>query len=65
MYSLLRSVPLRRILLRELPAWGISLTLAELYYKFGSFILECGAFLATWWLLSFLADKINFPRTRD
>jgi hypothetical protein len=29
-----------------------SLLLAEAFYKFHSFTLECLAFLSTWWLLS-------------
>ena len=28
------------------------LIIAEMFYKFGSFGLECLAFLATWWLVS-------------
>jgi hypothetical protein len=28
-----------------------SLLVAELWYKFGSFLLECAAFLATWFVL--------------
>ena len=43
---------------RELPALGIALLIAELFYKFHSFILECAAFLATWYCLSWLIDRV-------
>jgi hypothetical protein len=51
MYSLIRSMTLRQGLTQELPALAASLLLAELFYKFHSFTLECGAFLATWFVL--------------
>lgn len=52
MYSLLKQVPRRELLLEHAPSAGGSLLVAELFYKFGSFTLEALAFLATW----FLAD---------
>jgi hypothetical protein len=60
MHSLLLGSGLTRRLRHEIPAGLSALTLAELFYKFHSFTLECLAFLATWyaigWLLSaFLA----------
>jgi hypothetical protein len=30
---------------------AIAFGIAETFYKFHSFTLECGAFLATWWVL--------------
>lgn len=50
MYTLIRSRPLRRLLLEQAPALGTSLIVAELFYKFHSFTLECIAFLATWYV---------------
>ena len=47
----MRSVPLRQLLSRQAPALLISLAAAELFYKFGSFTLECLGFLATWFVL--------------
>lgn len=35
----------------EIPAMIGSFVLAETFYKFHSFSLECGAFLATWLVL--------------
>jgi hypothetical protein len=52
MYSLLIGQDASQRLARETPALGASLILAELFYKFGSFSLECLAFLGTWFVLS-------------
>ena len=51
MFELIRSVPLRQLLSRQAPALAGSLVIAELFYKFGSFTLECLGFLATWFVL--------------
>ena len=49
MYTLIRLIPLRRVLLEQVPCLGASLFIAELFYKFHSFTLECIAFLGTWY----------------
>ena len=51
MFELLRSSTLRQLLARQAPALVISLVVAELFYKFGSFTLECLGFLVTWFVL--------------
>lgn len=51
MYSLLRRIPRRDLILQQMPALGSSLLVAELFYKFGSFSLEAIAFLGTWFVL--------------
>ena len=51
MYTLLRTVPLRSLLVAQAPALGGSLLIAERFYRFHSFTLECLAFLATWFVL--------------
>ncbi len=48
MYTLVRTLPLRALLLEQAPALGGAFVVAELFYKFHSFTLECLAFLATW-----------------
>ena len=48
MYTLIRSNPWRKNLTEQLPALAVAFLLAERFYKFHSFTLECGAFLATW-----------------
>lgn len=59
MYSLLKSLGAKRFLINEMPALSLSLLISELAYKFGSFLLECGAFLATWYLLSMVTDRLK------
>jgi hypothetical protein len=50
MYTLVNKLRINMFLLTEMPSLGISWIIAELLYKFGSFIMEQGAFLATWHL---------------
>ena len=54
MYQLFRFLSTQQLVLRQLPAFCISFVLAALFYKFGSFALECIAFLATWAVLDYL-----------
>lgn len=54
MYTLIKMMPIRQFLLEQLPAIGVSFIIAEHFYKFHSFTLECIAFLATW----FVADGL-------
>jgi hypothetical protein len=61
MYSLLRVLSPGRLLVGQLPALGVSMTIAELFYKFHSFTLECVAFLATWFVLDAVLCAL-FPR---
>jgi hypothetical protein len=51
MYSLIRLLPPRHLLLEQAPTLLGAFLIAELFYKFGSFALECLAFLATWFVL--------------
>ena len=64
MYTFLQILPTRRILLEQAPAIAIAWLLAELFYKFHSFTLECAAFLATWFVIDlviqfFVSDTRN------
>ena len=54
MYTLIRSIPIRSLVVQQAPALGVSLLIAELFYKFHSYALETMAFLVTW----FVADGI-------
>jgi hypothetical protein len=51
MYTLMRLLPWRQLLARQLPSLGIALLIAERFYQFHSFTLECLAFLTTWSLI--------------
>jgi hypothetical protein len=58
MFRLIRSVTLRQCLTEQLPALVGAACLAELFYKFHSFLLECGAFLVTWLVLDALIQGV-------
>lgn len=64
MFTLVRSLPLRQLLLAQAPILALSLVIAELFYKFGSFTLECIAFLATWYFLDLAANFLTNARRR-
>jgi hypothetical protein len=59
MYTLFRSVPLRELLLTQAPALLVSFVIAELFYKFHSFTLECLAFLATWFVIDVALTRVR------
>lgn len=59
MYTFIRSIPVSRLLIEQLPAAGGALIVAEAFYKFHSFTLECTAFLATWFGFDFLISTIR------
>lgn len=63
MLTLLKQLRSQKTLIAELPAMAIAWLLAEFFYKFHSFSLECAAFLATWLILSaavsFVADSVR------
>lgn len=54
MYELIRRLTVRQLTLEQLPLLVISLGIAEMFYKFHSFLLETGAFLLTWFALGAL-----------
>jgi hypothetical protein len=59
MYTLFRSVSLRNFLSLQAPTLFVSFVIAELFYKFHSFTLECLAFLATWFVLDAVATTLR------
>ena len=65
MYSLFIGQDGSKRLARETPAFAVSMILAELFYKFGSFSLECVAFLGTWYVLSALIYTLFPARAAD
>jgi hypothetical protein len=62
MFSLLSDTAMRTRLWTELPALLAALTVAELFYKFHSFLLETAAFLATWHVLGLGMDWLRRRR---
>jgi hypothetical protein len=63
MHSLLRRFGLREAAQTEAPSLLVSLLIAELFYKFHSFLLETGAFLVTWYALGWLHTKLRHARS--
>jgi hypothetical protein len=59
MYTLFRSLTGRRIFIEQLGVLVASLVIAELFYKFHSFTLECVTFLATWYVLDLVMNRVN------
>lgn len=51
MYSLIQVLPLKRLWQEQAPSILMAGIIAELFYKFHSFSLECIAFLATWFII--------------
>ena len=58
MYSYVKQAGVPTVLAQEAPAFLISFVIAELFYKFHSFTLECAAFLITWYALSWVQSLI-------
>ncbi len=57
MYRAIQKQGLKSFLSQEAPFALIALFIAELFYKFHSFLFECIAFLATWYALSYVANQ--------
>lgn len=58
MIAEIRSHSVTQILLRDLPPMAISLAVAELFFKLGSFTAECLAFLALWYALDLVGRRL-------
>ena len=59
MYSLLRSQSFKGLIATQLPSFGLAFLIAELFYKFKSFALECLAFLVTWYVLDWAWSRLR------
>lgn len=51
MYQLIQMLTLSDLFKRQIPLFITSFLIAEVFYKFHSFTLECAAFLVTWFVL--------------
>ena len=63
MFSLVKDLGVQVALKQEAVPFIIAFLIAEFLFKFKSFTLECLAFLATWFVLSYLQSLV-FPRTQ-
>jgi hypothetical protein len=57
MYQLLQGRSIRSLSIDALPPLALAFILAELFYKWHSFTLECAGFLATWFVIDFAWTK--------
>jgi hypothetical protein len=62
MFTLLSRTSTRELLRQQLPSLVVALAIAEFFYKFHSFLLECIAFLATWFVIDFCTSRIFRPQ---
>lgn len=67
MYELIRRLTLKQLTQEQLPLLVVALGIAELFYKFHSFLLEAGALLLTWLALGALHSAIKplFTRRKE
>ncbi len=65
MYSLIHKLGLFQFLKREALPFILSLTITELLYKFGSFILEGAAFLMTWYILGGIINYLFITKQKN
>jgi hypothetical protein len=52
-------LPARSILLEQVPAMIPAWFVAETFYKFHSFTLECAGFLATWFVFDVVVQGVK------
>ena len=64
MFSLIKDLGLLVAAKQEAVPFLIAFGIAEFFFKFHSFALECLAFLATWFVLSFVQSLV-FPHTKQ
>jgi hypothetical protein len=58
MYQLLRGRSPKDIFVDALPPLVIAFVIAELFFKWKSFTLECVGFLVTWFVLDWVWSKV-------
>jgi hypothetical protein len=61
MYQLIHSLTASELFKRQVPVFLVAFLVAEFFYKFHSFTLECIAFLVTWYVLDAVVQAL-MPR---
>lgn len=64
MYELIRRLTLRQLAVQQMPPFLVALAIAELFYKFKSFLLETGGFLITWFVLDAIWSALRRMQER-
>jgi hypothetical protein len=65
MFSLVKDLGIAVALKQEAVPFVVAFLIAEFFFKFKSFTLECLAFLATWFVLSFIQSLVLGARGRS
>ncbi|HZN30594.1 MAG TPA: hypothetical protein VFB68_06320 [Xanthobacteraceae bacterium] len=65
MFSLVKDLGIGVALKQEAVPFVVAFLIAEFFFKFKSFTLECLAFLATWFVLSFIQSLVLGARDRS
>jgi hypothetical protein len=65
MFSLVKDLGIGVALKQEALPFLVAFLIAEFFFKFRSFTLECLAFLATWFILSFIQSFVLGSRRRS
>jgi hypothetical protein len=60
----MRLLTVREFLTQQATTIGLSLIIAELFYKFHSFLLETSAFLVTWFVIDWVRQFVTNALTR-
>lgn len=58
MHKLIASMTIREFLVQQVPGITLSIIIAELFYKFHSFTLECLAFMVTWYVIDLVCNMV-------
>jgi hypothetical protein len=58
LFQLLAAISGLDLFRRQLPCFTVAFVVASLFYRFGSFALECLGFLATWLVLDVLYEGL-------
>lgn len=64
MDELVKTLGWQRLITQQGPSLLAAWALAELFYKFHSFTLECAAFLATWFALDLILSVLAPARRK-
>lgn len=70
MHKLIASMTIREFLVQQVPGITLAIIIAELFYKFHSFTLECLAFMVTWYVIDLVYSMVirvinGFQPTRE
>lgn len=59
MNKIFKYLSLQVVLIEIVPSFVLSMFIAESFFKFGSFSIECLCFLGTWYTFSLISTKLN------